>query len=353
MLRSAVRSRASIVIPTFNEADNVGPLVRRICAAMPDAEIIFVDDASQDGTTDRIRELLADYPVTLVERTDERGLSSAVLRGFEVTQTDICVVMDADLSHPPEVIPALVRAVEEGADVAIGSRYVPGGDIDRWPVARRLASKAGTLLARPLTSVRDPMAGFFCLRRSLLQGTDLKPKGFKILLEILARAKVSHIAEVPIHFEDRQAGESKFGGRARKEYLKQLWMLYRDLNAWPWRLAKFLATGATGYLVHIGVLCALVERVGLEPVRAAVIAFAVAMTSNYTLNRLWTFRARSVSLFTSYTAYAAGALGGLLVQILVMHALSALHYVLGASLGIVLGTTFTFLTSHLWAFAKR
>jgi len=347
------RTRATVVIPTYNEAANIAPLVRRICAAIPGVAILFVDDASNDGTAEQARQLAAEWPITVIERFDERGLSTAVLRGLAAARTDICVVMDADLSHPPEAIPSLVQAIEEGAEVAVGSRYVPGGAIDDWPLVRRLASKAGTALARPLTAIRDPMAGFFCLRRSLLEGLELKPRGFKILLEILARSRVGNVREVPIRFEDRNHGESKFDSHERKEFLKQVWTLYRELNAWPWRLAKFLATGSSGYLVHMAVLCALVEVVGVVPILAAVGGFGVATTSNYVLNRIWTFRARRTSVPTSYAIYTVGALAGLGVQVVTMWALSRIHYALAASLGIVLGTLFTFLTGDLWAFRKR
>ena len=150
----------TVVVPTYNEADNLPELVKRICTSLPDAEVLVIDDASKDGTADVARRLGTEWPVRIVERFDERGLSTAVMKGFAEAKTDLCVVMDADLSHPPEAIPKLVQAVQEGADVAVGSRYVPGGDIDEWPLFRRFASKAGTLLARPLTPVRDPMAGF-------------------------------------------------------------------------------------------------------------------------------------------------------------------------------------------------
>ena len=237
-LAAPLRVRASIIVPTYNEAENVEPLVRRILAAMPEVEIVFVDDASSDGTANVVRRLAADCPVRVVERRGERGLSTAVLRGFAEARADIVAVLDADLSHPPEALPALVEAVEAGAEAAVGSRYMPGGDIDRWPLHRRLASRAGTLLARPLTSVSDPMSGFFCLRRSRLQGVELRPRGFKILLEILARARLRRIVEVPIRFEDRAAGRSKFDGRERRAFLRQVWTLYRDLGIGPFRRAQ-------------------------------------------------------------------------------------------------------------------
>lgn len=348
---------ATVVVPTYNESENLPVLVERICASQPGAEIVVVDDASKDGTAQVARELAKKFPVRVVERFDERGLSTAVLRGLEEARTDLCVVMDADLSHPPEAIPKLVKAVQDGADVAVGSRYVPGGDIDEWPLFRRFASKAGTLLARPLTPVRDPMAGFFCLKKSLFAGIPLKPRGFKILLEILARTGTRKTVEVPIHFEDRAAGSSKFSSKERREFLKQVWTLYLDLNAWPLRLAKFLITGTLGLFIDNGVLYAIAKAraATMESCFVGSVAgFLVAMTFNYSLNRLWTFRARQTPLVASYVKYSLGTLGGLGIKLLALKLLTPpMHYLLSNSLGIVAGTIFNFLASQLWAFSRR
>jgi dolichol-phosphate mannosyltransferase len=261
--------------------------------------------------------------------------------------------MDADLSHPPEAIPKLVQAVRDGADVAVGSRYVPGGDIDEWPLFRRFASRAGTLLARPLTPVRDPMAGFFCLRKSLFAGIPLKPRGFKILLEILARTGTKKTAEVPIHFEDRAAGASKFSSKERREFLKQVWTLYLDLNAWPWRFAKFLMTGGLGIVPDVAVLNLAVKGLHATPTQGAVAGWFVAMTGNYALNRIWTFRARQLPIVPSYIKYALGVLGGLGVKIAVMKAFPSWNYNVSNILGIIVGTVFNYLASQLWAFARK
>lgn len=344
---------ATVVVPTYNESANLPPLVERVCTALPGAEIVVVDDASKDGTADVARELAKKHPVRVVERFDERGLSTAVLRGMDEARTDLCVVMDADLSHPPEAIPKLVQAVEDGADVAVGSRYVPGGDIDEWPLFRRFASRAGTLLARPLTPVRDPMAGFFCLRKSLFAGIPLKPRGFKILLEILARAGTKKTAEVPIHFEDRAAGASKFSSKERREFLKQVWTLYLDLNAWPWRLAKFLMTGTLGILPDMAVLNLAVRFFHATPTQGAVAGWFVAMTGNYVLNRIWTFRARQLPVLSSYLKYSLGVLAGLGVKLAVMRAFPSWDYNVSNVLGIVAGTIFNYLASQLWAFARK
>jgi dolichol-phosphate mannosyltransferase len=341
--------RATVVVPTYNEADNLPELARRIRAALPDADILVVDDASLDGTAAKAHDL----GLRVIERRDERGLSSAVVRGLAEAQADICVVMDADLSHPPETIPQLVAAVETGADMSVGSRYVAGGEIDHWPLLRRLTSKTGTLLARPLTPVRDPLAGFFCLRRSLLDGVTLKPRGFKILLEILARARPSRVVEIPIRFQDRDAGTSKFGPRERKDYLAQLRELYVDLNAWPLRVAKFLTTGATGMVVDFAIMIALVQKLAWTPIRASAVAMTVAMTWNYALNRVWSFRARRAPLVASYLLYALGTVGGLGVRLGTMYLLSHWHYVAAAALGIVAGTAFNYAGAEFVAFQRR
>lgn len=347
-------ARATVVVPTFNESANLPGLVRRICASLPDADIVVVDDGSPDGTADQAERLAEEFPVRVIRRINERGLSSAVLRGISESSAEICVVMDADLSHPPEVIPRLVKAVEEGAEIAIGSRYAPGGAIDLWPWFRKFASRAGTLLASPLTSVGDPMAGFFCLRRHLLDGAPLRPRGFKILLEILARTRPRRVVEIPIRFADREAGASKFGPRERRDFLWQVWTLYRDLNAWPWCIGKFLATGFSGYLVHLAVMALVVEEFGGRPhLEGAVAGFGVAMTSNYLINRRWTFRARHVGVASSYLKYATSAVAGLAIQIGVMTLLARLPWILSATVGIVSGSAFTFLVSYLWTFPKR
>jgi dolichol-phosphate mannosyltransferase len=355
--------RATVIVPTYNEAESLPELLRRILAALPDAEVLVVDDASPDGTAAAARALAGRHPVRVVERRGERGLATAVLRGIAEARSDLCVVMDADLSHPPERIPDLVRAVEQGADVAVGSRYVPGGRIDRWPLTRRLASAVGTIFARALTPCRDPLAGFFCLRRSLLDGVRLRPRGFKILLEILARAGPRQIVEVPIRFEDRGIGRSKFTAREQREYRRQLWQLYHDLNPWPWRAAKFLVTGASGVAVNLAAYSLLTRLAGLRVVAATAGAFVVAMTWNYAVNRRWTFRAWDVPIARSYLLYAFGTLGGLGLQAAVMHALLGTGFFHPAPVhgsgdyaallaGIAAGTAVNYAASELLAFAR-
>jgi dolichol-phosphate mannosyltransferase len=223
----------SVVVPAFREAPNLRPLAERVFAATRgaglDAELIIVDDSSGDGSAEIVADLAALFPVRIIVRTNERGLSSAVLRGFQEARGPFLVVMDADLSHPPEAIPDLVAPVREGrADFALGSRYVSGGHIDQdWSLFRHLNSRIATWLARPLTSVRDPMSGFFCLARaSLERAAPLNPVGYKIALELIVKTRSRRCLEVPISFADRAAGTSKLTAREQLRYLRHLARLY-------------------------------------------------------------------------------------------------------------------------------
>ena len=220
----------SIVAPTYREAENLPALVRRIAAAMASLarpyEILVVDDDSRDGTDRIIADLVsANHPVRLITRVGERGLSSAVLHGFHEGRGQILVCMDADLSHPPEAIPRLLACLAEPAvEFALASRYVPGGSTDdRWGLLRWINSKAAALLARPFVNVRDPMSGFFALRRSVLsRAAELSPVGYKIGLELMVKCACRHIREVPIHFALRERGRSKLTLAEQINYLRHI-----------------------------------------------------------------------------------------------------------------------------------
>ncbi len=255
----------SIVVPTYKEAENIPILAERIFTALAQAnisgELILVDDDSRDGTDRVVERLAKTHPIRLITRTAERGLSSAVLRGFTEARHEILLCMDADLSHPPESIPDVVRPVaENAAEFCIGSRYVEGGKtMEGWGLLRRINSRGATLLARPLTSARDPMAGFFCLRRSILERASdagLDPVGYKIALEIMVKARCRHPVEVPIRFSDRLHGKSKLTLRQQLLYIKHLYRLY--LHLWP--VAGPVAVLTAMALLLLAVLCLLRTR---------------------------------------------------------------------------------------------
>ena len=222
----------TLVIPTYNEAENIPILIERVFRIFDEAElpgsVIVVDDNSPDETWKICQELKERYPrLDVIRRIKERGLSSAVLEGFRSSGSEILGVMDADLSHPAEKLPELLRPLINGtADFVIGSRYILDGEIEEWSISRKLSSKLATLAAYGLTSVKDPMSGFFFLKREVIDGIKLNPKGFKICLEILVRGKYENVIEIPILFRDRIHGETKLNSRVIIDYLLQVSRLY-------------------------------------------------------------------------------------------------------------------------------
>lgn len=212
----------SLVVPTYNERQNIEKLVERagqtLAATGEPYELIIVDDNSPDGTAGEVRRLQADRPwLKLVVRVNERDLSTAVLAGWKTAQGEILGVMDGDLQHPPENLLKLLEAIRNGSgEIAIASRYVAHGGVSEWKFRRRIISWTATLMAAVLLPekirrVKDPMSGFFLLRRSVVEGRALKPLGYKILLEVLARGNYEKAAEVPYTFEERAHGGSKMG----------------------------------------------------------------------------------------------------------------------------------------------
>ena len=191
-------------------------------------ELIIVDDGSPDGTADLAESYADKHPVRVVRRPGKAGLASAVLAGFAQARGDVLVVMDADLSHPPEAVPRLVSAIDEGADLAVGSRYVTGGGTEDWPLKRRVVSRAACLMGNVLVPIRDCTSGFFAIRKSALEGVKLNPIGFKIGFEVMARGRYKKAVEVPYVFRDRELGKSKFGRREIGQYLVQLGQVARD-----------------------------------------------------------------------------------------------------------------------------
>ncbi len=224
----------SIVIPTYCEADNLAQLGSRIKAAVEPMELayelIVVDDDSPDSTSSICSDLANELPLRLIVRRGGRGLASAVLHGMAQARGRILLVMDADLSHPPEVIPLLVDAIrKQGADFALGSRYVAGGGTDAdWGLARWLNSRIATWLAFPLSSVSDPMSGFFAISKSCFERAPrLAPRGYKIGLELLVKCQCQNVVEVPIQFRSRIHGHSKLTPKQQAEFLLHLSSLYR------------------------------------------------------------------------------------------------------------------------------
>ncbi|MEM3341953.1 MAG: polyprenol monophosphomannose synthase [Thermoplasmata archaeon] len=210
----------SVIIPTYNEKENVLTLIPRLAEVLKEIphEIIIVDDNSPDGTSEAVRSLLPHYPqLRVITRVGERGLSSAVIRGFNEASGSIFAVMDADLSHDEKLLPVMYAKMKEH-DMAIGSRYVEGGGSQNWPFYRKVISKTARAMAMPITSVKDPLSGFFMVKKKVIEGKELDPIGYKIGLEILAKGDYNSVVEVPMIFRDRAWGKSKLGNEVIAEY---------------------------------------------------------------------------------------------------------------------------------------
>ncbi|MDQ7822744.1 MAG: polyprenol monophosphomannose synthase [Candidatus Eremiobacteraeota bacterium] len=222
----------SIVIPCYNEKEGIGDLLKAIFDELRheqiEGEVVIVDDNSPDGTGDVAEGLKSEFPLQVLHRAGKLGLSSAVMDGFKIAKGSILGVMDADFSHDPKAIPALVKAITEGgAELAVGSRYAPGGGIRNWPLKRRIISRTAILMGAPLTKVRDVTSGYFFLKKEVIEGISLNPIGFKIGLEIFVKGNYKKSVEVPYVFTDRRSGQSKMNSGEVLNYLKQLADLWK------------------------------------------------------------------------------------------------------------------------------
>jgi dolichol-phosphate mannosyltransferase len=233
--------KTALIIPTLREAANIAVLLDRVRAALDpsgiDYEILIVDDDSRDGIEEAVAEISQRDPrVQLLVRKGKRGLSGAVLHGWMHTDATIVGVMDADLQHPPELLPELIATMLAGCDLAIGSRYIKGGGLGSWNPIRKLISAAAVWATWPIQRsglrASDPMAGFFFVRRSCLNGIDFQEAGFKLLLDLLVRARIASVREVPFAFGRRYRGNSKADMRVALDYGKLLARLYGYRYGW-------------------------------------------------------------------------------------------------------------------------
>jgi dolichol-phosphate mannosyltransferase len=234
VLESADESlRLSVVLPTFNESRNIAEVIASLSARLSPVlgdsyELIVVDDNSPDRTWETALALCKDYNhVRVMNRTSERGLASAVIRGWQVARGEVLAVIDADLQHPPDAMAQLWNEMELGADLAVASRHVSGGGVSDWSFIRRLVSRGAqaiglVLLPEVIGKVTDPMSGYFMVRRSAIANTTFKPVGYKILIEVLGRGRFRSIREIGYVFRERQNGDSKLGPRVYLEYLMHL-----------------------------------------------------------------------------------------------------------------------------------
>lgn len=351
----------SVIVPTFQEADNLSGLLealRRLKEAHQlGLEVLIMDDNSQDGTEAVVQSLNLPW-VRLITRQGDRGLSQAVIEGFQHAENEAIVVMDADLSHPVEKIPEMLSALAQGDDFVIGSRFVNGASIEEtWGAFRWLNSKVASLIASPFTQVKDPMSGFFAFRKTLLaQCAPLNPVGYKIGLELLVKSHCSKVREIPIHFANRQHGQSKLSWREQFKYLQHVRRLYLYRYPESSYLLQFLVVGFLGVGVNLAVLT-LALWAGVPVKLAIILGIAVSMVFNFALDRRFTFSyARHGKISQQFVGFVAVCLIGSLLNYLsaiwLLKRFPHLLPQLAELVGIVVGTFFNYSLSRFLIFRK-
>lgn len=294
--------RLSLVVPTRDESGTIAAFLEAATAVLDrllpgEYELIVVDDDSPDRTWERAAALRVRFPsVRVLRRLGEKGLGSAVVRGWQLARAPVLGVMDADLQHPPEVCARLWAEMARGADLALASRHVPGGGVSDWSARRRIVSRGAQLLGLLILPglvgrVSDPMSGFFFVRRSAIEMAEMRPAGYKILIEVLGRGRVRWTSETGYVFRERAAGASKATTAVYLDYLVHLARLRRD-TLLASRLVRFAIVGLSGVCVDMSLLYALSDphALGWGLTRSKLIAAEAAIVNNFCWNDLWTFR---------------------------------------------------------------
>jgi dolichol-phosphate mannosyltransferase len=349
----------SVVVPTYNESENLPILVERTRKTLGRTkhEIIVVDDNSPDGTGEIAENLAKKYGnIKVIHRKNKKGLASAVVDGFKHVSAPVICVIDADLQHPPEKIPELFDEINSGADIAVASRYVKGGGIKGWAKSRKIISRGAEILARLAIpgshGLSDPLSGFFMLKKDVITGAELKPVGFKILLEVLVKGSYKKVVEVPYIFEKRLQGKSTLGFKEHLNYLRHISRLARASGE-VGQFLKFCVVGLTGVFVNMGLLWALTKFIGLYYLISAIFAIEISILSNFTLNELWTFgkRQKKGGLAKRVASFNLACAIGAIFNYIILVALTEifhLHYLLSNLFGIACATLWNYFMSATW-----
>jgi dolichol-phosphate mannosyltransferase len=299
----------SLVIPTYNEGQTVQSMIQQLADLLDRSipgqyELILVDDNSPDCTWRLAQKMMPTYPqLRVMRRQQERGLSTAVVRGWQVAQGEVLGVIDGDLQHPPEILLNLLGAIEQGADLAVASRHTEGGGVSDWSPIRRFLSRGAQVLGliilpHVVGRVSDPMSGYFMVRRSAIANKTLNPLGYKILLEVMGRGEIHQVAEVGYVFQERQGGESKVTWKQYVDYLRHLLRLRLDRTlrhgkpVVPFaRFIRFGIVGLSGVFVDMAFLYLLSDpsTLGWGLTRSKIIASELAIINNFLWNDRWTF----------------------------------------------------------------
>ncbi len=361
-MHSCARYDLSVVIPTYNEAESIGRLINKLRYTLENAgikcfEIIVVDDDSPDQTWKEAENAaMGDPRVVVVRRIGARGLASAVVDGMRRARSDIVVVMDADFQHPPEIVPRLYDKYREGYDLVVASRYIEGGGVQEWSKLRLLMSKVSILASRVAVpssaKTSDPMSGFFLVDKRRVDVDELRPLGYKILLEILARRPELRVADVPYVFRRRLYGKSKLGLRAIMEFAFHLIKLSR--------ITRFALVGASGIAVNLFTMYITLSLLGLVDL-ASIAGIETSILWNFMLHELWTFKYKLAgglkSVAKRLLAYHYSSLNGMIIMygtMRVLYTLAGFNPILSQFIGILLGFLANYAMSRglVWRITK-
>ncbi len=376
-------AQVSVIIPTYNESENIIQILKSIGEHLPkdvEVEAIVIDDNSPDGTGKVVEDYIADtrneagYSINIIHRETKSGLSSAILDGIQHSNAETIVVMDSDFSHPPKIIPQLVEEIKtSGYDIAIASRYTEGGEVSGWSTKRKLISKGATGIAKAGLGVNesDPMSGFFAFKRKILEGIKFDAIGYKMLLEILVKTKGAKVKEIPYTFTDRARGSSKLDSSTMFDFVTSVWKLYRYGHAtkvsdtrtsvrFISKAGRFYTVGASGLLVNYLVSLLFADAVvNFWYIHATVIGIAISMTSNFILNKIWTFEDRNFEAKKTLAQYGKfvgfSSLGALIqlgmVYILVDNYQFVYHFAL--ILAVIIAASSNFILNKKWTFKEK
>lgn len=372
--------QVSIIIPTYNEAQNIKKILDSIEHNLPNlpTEAIVVDDNSPDGTADvvehyRAVKKIADYTVNVIKRRAKDGLGSAILKGIENAVGDIIIVMDGDFSHPPNLIPKMIDTLKQTqCDLVVASRYVKGSAVHGWTFKRKLMSMVATKIAKMGLGIEteDPMSGFFAFKRKIIEGLKLDAIGYKMLLEILVKRKGITIKEIPYTFTNRKLGSSKLDSAAIFDYFRAVWKLYRygkhmqkqeerTSVRFISKAARFFTVGASGLGVNYLVSLLFATSINLWYLHANILGIAFSMTSNFFLNKVWTFEDRNFGAKTTLVQYAKFVVfssAGALVQLAMVYYLvdgTKIQYPLALILAVITAAASNFILNKKWTFKEK
>ena len=378
----AGNAQVSIIIPTYNESQNILAVLKSIKDNIPKSlltQTIIVDDSSPDGTGKIVEEYLknvkniAGHTIDIIHRKAKRGLSSAILNGIQHATSDTIVVMDSDMSHPPHIIPKMLDALRQyQCDLVVASRYIKGGKISGWPLKRKIISKGATIIAKKGLGIKpsDPMSGFFVFKKNILKGINFDAIGYKILLEILVKKNGINVREIPYTFEERTIGSSKMSVSTIWDYVKSVWKLYkygksvekhdkRNSVKFLAKAGRFYTVGITGFGVNFLMSLLFSGVSDLWYLHANLIGIAASITTNFLLNKTWTFGDRDFAVKKTLKQYGKfiifSSLGALVQLGMVYHLVDqhGMSYPISLALAVLTAAAGNYILNKKWTFKEK